>query len=89
MDAMLQHDSKTNGKTADVNQDARSLNDDIRSRIVLVGQSRDYQHEIASYVSDDFDLIVRGSVLGVNDDFLNRLWDAYNRNEIPTPHVGK
>ena len=47
------------------------------------------QHEIAAYISDDFDLIVRGAVLELKNDFLTNLWLAYNRNEIPTSQTSK
>ena len=76
-------------RSAEVKQDLAALIDDVRRESFLSVSRATAQHEIASYVSDDFDLIVRGAVLGINDDFLNRLWDAYNRNEIPTPKNGK
>ena len=75
--------------TADVNQETTTLKDDIRRESFLSVSRATTQHEIASYVSDDFDIIVRGSILGLNDKFLNSLWDVYARNEIPTPQTGK
>jgi len=74
---------------ADVKQEMTSLIEDVCRESFLKVSRATTQHEIASYVSDDFDLIVRGAVLGMNDDFLNRLWDAYHRNEIPSPQTGK
>jgi len=74
---------------ADVDQETAGLKNDIRRESFLTVSHATTQHEIASYVSDDFDIIVRGSILGMNDPFLNRLWDVYNRNEIPTPQIGK
>lgn len=76
-------------QTADVNQEAAALKDDIRRESFLSVSRATTQHEIASYVSDDFDIIVRGSILALNDEFLNGLWDSYNRNEIPTPQIGQ
>ena len=71
--------------TADVNKDAIAQKDDVRRETFLSVSRATEQHEIASYVSDDFDIIVRGSLLGINDNFLDDLWAAYNRNEIPSP----
>ena len=76
-------------RSADINQELTILRDDVRRESFLSVSRATAQHEIASYVSDDFDLIVRGSLLGMNDDFLNILWNAYNRNEIPKPQTGK
>ena len=75
--------------TANIKQETTALKDDIRRESFLSVSRATTQHEIASYVSDDFDIIVRGSILGMNDEFLNSLWDAYNGNEIPTPKTGK
>ncbi len=75
--------------TANVAQETAALSEDIRRESFLTVSRATTQHEIASYVSDDFDLIIRGSILGLDDDFLNRLWDAYDRSEIPTPTSGK
>lgn len=72
---------------ADVKPELTSRIEDVRRESFLTVTRATTQHEIASYVSDDFDLIVRGAVLGMNDDFLNSLWDAYNRNEIPSPQT--
>jgi hypothetical protein len=43
------------------------------------------QHEIASYVSDDLDLIARGKVLGLSNPLLSWLSEAYDRGHFPTP----
>ncbi len=71
--------------TANVDDGVASLADDVRRESFLAVSRATSQHEIASYVSDDFDLITRGSILGVNDAFLKNLWETYHRNEIPTP----
>lgn len=76
-------------RCADIKQELNILKDDVRRESFLSVSRATAQHEIASYVSDDFDLIIRGAMLGVNENFLNRLWNAYNRNEIPTPKTGK
>ena len=40
---------------------------------------------IASYVSDDLNLVIRGKLLGLSDDLLDHLWRAYDRGEFPGP----
>ena len=70
---------------ANIKQELITLKDDVRRESFLSVSLATNQHEIASYVSDDFDLIIRGILLGINDEFLNSLWEAYNQNEIPTP----
>jgi hypothetical protein len=64
------------------------LAEDIRRESFLAVSRATTQHEIASYVSDDFDLIVKAAILGLDDPFLSTMWDAYARNEIPAPAVG-
>ncbi|MCA9178121.1 MAG: hypothetical protein KDB14_26840 [Planctomycetales bacterium] len=78
-----------NWAAADLDHKMVGLKDDIRRESFLSVSRATTRHEIASYVSDDFDIIVRGSILGMNDPFLNALWDVYNRNEIPGPGTGK
>jgi len=78
-----------NWAAADVDQKTVALKDDIRRKSFLSVSRATTQHAIASCVSDDFDIIVRGSILGIHDPFLNRLWDVYNRNGIPTAETGK
>ena len=67
----------------EVDQEASNLLYEVRKESFLAVSRATAQHEIASYVSDDFDLIVRGSILGVRDPFLAGLWEAYCRHEIP------
>lgn len=76
-------------RSAEVKPELTALIEDVRRESFLSVSRATTQHEIASYVSDDFDLIVRGAVLGMNDNFLDSLWHAYNRNEIPSPQTGK
>ncbi|HJZ92787.1 MAG TPA: hypothetical protein VKE40_18075 [Gemmataceae bacterium] len=70
---------------ASVERDLKSLAADIRRESFLVVSQATRQHEIASYVSDDLDLIVRGRLVGVAAPLLERLWAAYERGEFPTP----
>lgn len=75
--------------TANVAKETAALSEDIRRESFLTVSRATSQHEIASYVSDDFDIIIRGSILGLDDDFLNSLWDAYDRHDIPAPTSGE
>jgi hypothetical protein len=60
------------------------LAEEIRKQAFLAISEATRQHEIASYVSDDFDLIARGLAVKMSDTFLFQLLDCYRRNEIPT-----
>jgi hypothetical protein len=71
-----------------VASDLAKLAEDIRRESFLVVSRGTAQHEIASYVSDEFDIITRGKILGIEDDFLTGLWDAYSRDAIPKPQTG-
>lgn len=75
--------------TANVAKETAACSEDIRRESFLTVSRATTQHEIASYVSDDFYIITRGSILGLDDDFLNSLWDSYDRNEVPYPASGK
>jgi hypothetical protein len=70
---------------AEIDAAATALKEDVRRESFLTVSRATTQHEIASYVSDDFDLIARASLLGMNDPFVNRMWEAYDRGEIPAP----
>jgi hypothetical protein len=63
----------------------RALVEDIRRESFLAVSRATQQHDIASYVSDDLDLIVRGRLVGVDGGFLGRLWAVYERGEFPRP----
>jgi hypothetical protein len=68
-----------------VSAEARTLAEDIRRESFLAVSRATRQHEIASYVSDDFDLIVRGRLVGTTGGLLNQLWSVYERGEFPRP----
>jgi hypothetical protein len=70
---------------AAVSAEARTLAEDVRRESFLAVSRATRQHEIASYVSDDFDLIVRGRLVGIEGDLLGRLWEVYDRGEFPRP----
>jgi hypothetical protein len=63
----------------------RKLAEDIRRESFLAVSRATGGHEIASYVSDDFDLIVRARLVGVEGELLSQLWNGYERGEFPTP----
>ena len=71
--------------SATIEEPLRKLAEDIRKESFLAVSGATQQHEIASYVSDDFDLIVRGRLLGLKDPFLKQLWRAYDDGTFPTP----
>lgn len=62
-----------------------ALAEDIRRESFLAVSRATQQHEIASYVSDDFELIVRGRLLGMEGSFLRQLWAVYDRGDFPRP----
>lgn len=70
---------------AEIDAAATALKEDVRRESFLTVSRATTQHEIASYVSDDFDIIARAALLGMNDPFVNRMWEAYDRGEIPGP----
>jgi hypothetical protein len=57
----------------------------IRQAAFLAVSRTASQHEIASYVSDDLDLIARGVALGLSDPLLEWLWESYDRGQFPVP----
>ncbi|MCA8991560.1 MAG: hypothetical protein KDA88_06255 [Planctomycetaceae bacterium] len=63
--------------------DSEFLVDAIREASFMTMSDATGHHEIASCVSDDFDLITRGSILLLNDDFLKSLWLTYTHHRIP------
>lgn len=65
--------------------ETRALAEDIRRESFLSVSRATKQHEIASYVSDDFELIVKGRLVGAECSFLSLLWDIYQRGEFPSP----
>jgi hypothetical protein len=66
----------------------QDLVDRIRKASFLAVSNATGQHEVASYVSDDFDLIVRGRAVDAHHEALDRLYAAYERGEFPVPSSG-
>lgn len=63
----------------------QTLVEDIRRESFLAVSRATGQHEIAGYVADDLDLIVRGRLVDLKAEFLEKLWSAYERGEFPRP----
>ena len=61
--------------TTTIPEKLRTLAEDIRRESFTTVSRSTRQHEIASHVSDDFDLIVRGWLVGATDPLLTKLWD--------------
>ena len=57
----------------------------IREEAFLIVSNATGQHEIASYVSDDFDLLCRCHVLGIKHPIIEHLWLAYQSGTFPLP----
>lgn len=72
---------------AAVAENLRLLAEDIRRESFLAVSRATEQHEIASYVSDDFDLVARGRLVGLGDPMLDQLWHAYEDGKFPTQSV--
>lgn len=61
------------------------LVEDIRREGFLAVSRATQQHEIASYVSDDLELIIKSKILGLNNPLADHLWHDYEHNRFPTP----
>ena len=64
-------------------QAATALMDEIRKESFLAVSRATRQHEMASYVSDDFELIAKSIALDLNDEYANGLLETYEQGEIP------
>jgi hypothetical protein len=61
----------------------KKTTDEVRKESFLVVSRATEQHEIASYVSDDFELICKSIALNMNDPYATGLLESYRRGEIP------
>ena len=61
----------------------QELMDEARKQSFLVVSRATHQHEMASYVSDDFELISKSVVLGLSDAYATELLSIYRRGGIP------
>ena len=59
------------------------LIEEIRKESFLAASRATSQHEIASYISDDFDLISKYIALSAEDSFVGNLLSIYMEDRIP------
>lgn len=78
-------EAKRRWAEADISKEGRTLAEVIRRESFMAVSNATKQHEIASYVSDDLDLIVRGRILGMEYKLLGQLWAKYQSGEFPCP----
>lgn len=64
---------------------AESLASRITKEVFLRASRATTQHEIAAYLSEDFELIVRDKILSINNPFVVQLWKSYEAGILPTP----
>ena len=76
-----------------VDDELHRLAEDIRKESFLAVSRATGQHELASYVSDDFGLIAAAVMADYEDPWVNGLWMAYKNRGLPKPpiaeHTGK
>lgn len=65
-----------------VDSASAKLIEDIRRESFLAVNRATRGHEIAGYVSDDLELIVKMRIAGIEDSFVDRLWGVYERGEF-------
>lgn len=65
--------------------DVESQLEDIRRESFMVVSNATDQHEIASYVSDDFEIIAKAAATETLDAFILSLWSAYTQHTVPYP----
>ena len=73
------------GKSAGKNPIVEQLVEDIRRESFMIVTNATKNHEVASYVSDDFELFALASALGVTAPFLETMWGDYCNHQIPVP----
>ena len=57
--------------------------DTIRELAFRASFAKAESADLAGYVCDDFELIVRCRLVGGQDPFVERLWSAYGTGELP------
>ncbi len=66
--------------------------DKVREHIYKRVYNRTEVSDLASYISDDFDLILKSLLTGIENDWVNSLWLSYKGGDIPsgtlTEHAG-
>ena len=69
---------------AEPGPDFGRLFDDVRREAFMITTRATGHHEIASYISEDFELIALDSAFAAADPFVAKLWAAYSRGELPS-----
>lgn len=67
----------------EVEQNEKKIIDAIREKSFLMAYNLSESSDIASCVSDDFEIICKAYVLDYNDNWLNSLVMSYARGEFP------
>ena len=67
----------------EMEQNTKKAIDDIREKSFLIAYNLSDSSDIASCVSDDFEIICKAYVLDYNDNWLNSLIMSYARGEFP------
>ena len=66
--------------------------DKVREHIYKRVYNRTEVSDLASYISDDFDLILKSLLTSIENDWVNSLWLSYKGGDIPsgtlTEHAG-
>jgi len=63
----------------------RAAVQDVRRLSFLAVSTATGQHELSSYVSDDFELIARASAVGEVPPVVAWLWESYAAGTVPRP----
>lgn len=74
---------ETEWNAREVPPESAALVGNLRRDAFLSVSRATNNHEIAAYVSDDFDLIGRGLILGSNLEGCEKLWNSYQQGQIP------
>ena len=67
----------------DINQDTRNRVDKVREHVFKRVYKVTEVSDLASYVSDDFDLILRCLITRTQNSWVNALWLSYLYRDIP------
>nr|WP_317360112.1 hypothetical protein [uncultured Tyzzerella sp.] len=70
-------------KNIDIKKEDLTIINDIRKNIYLKVYDITEECEIAGYISDDFELISKAYISGINDCWLNMVITLYANNIIP------
>ncbi|WOO43079.1 hypothetical protein [Rubellicoccus peritrichatus] len=68
---------------SNLSEETKEKIEEIRKESFLATSRATEQHEIASYVSDDFDLIAKNIALGLADPFIDSLFEKYIQDKLP------